>query len=52
MFFLHLAVNVELSCRKGLTKKLCYPENTGEDKMFDSSISPSGLLERVVRRSL
>jgi len=41
--------NVKLSCRKGPTKKPCYPGKTpAKIKMFDSSISPSGLLERLV----
>jgi|GEM_PF-5413438 len=40
--------NEKLSGRKGLTKKLGYPGKTpAKMKMFDSSISPSGLLERL-----
>jgi len=42
--------NVELSGRKGPTKKTMLPRKTPDQtKTFDSSISPSGLLERVVR---
>ena len=40
--------NVELSCRKGPTINRATLENFCEIKMFESSISPSGLLERVV----
>jgi len=42
--------NRELSCWKGLKEKYAPLENTGKEITFDSCITPSGLLERMVGR--